>query len=336
MRSLALLIITFLVGCGLTPVQEEHQDMRRNDDAFLSRPRSRGAKTSLVPDHAIGESAVLPYAVYDKPLNGSFEVYTKGYGYTPDHWDMRSGSWNSEIGYYNSSAIHDTNSLQIRSVAGGAALVSESFPLYGGSHFVSFWFNVLATGNTVNDSVFVTLEQYDSAGSLLGSADLILDASKYFGATPTGWKRMSGEFSILSNAKTGKLVITKDTSAAMSILLDVVRIDPTLVQPPWSEIPDANLSNSWVYFGAPYNTPAYLKDTLGFVHLKGLIKNGSAFNAVMYTLPAGYRPVKNLYISTVSNNLFGVLEVKSTGEILCQVGSTAHVSWDNISFLAEN
>jgi hypothetical protein len=55
------------------------------------------------------------------------------------------------------------------------------------------------------------------------------------------------------------------------------------------------LQNGWVYYGSG-GTPAYLKDNMGRVQIKGLIKNGtSAAGTTIATLPAGYRPKETKY-----------------------------------------
>ena len=53
------------------------------------------------------------------------------------------------------------------------------------------------------------------------------------------------------------------------------------------------LENGWIPFALPvYNTFQYMKDEMGFVHIRGLIREGIA--GVIYTLPKGYRPGKDV------------------------------------------
>lgn len=47
-------------------------------------------------------------------------------------------------------------------------------------------------------------------------------------------------------------------------------------------------TNSWGNYGGGFNTAGYVKDAMGFVHLRGLVSSGSV--AAMFTLPSGYRP----------------------------------------------
>ena len=55
----------------------------------------------------------------------------------------------------------------------------------------------------------------------------------------------------------------------------------------WIPLP---LLNGWQNFGGEYDTPAYMKDPFGFVHVKGLALHPSNRLLPIATLPIGYRP----------------------------------------------
>lgn len=58
------------------------------------------------------------------------------------------------------------------------------------------------------------------------------------------------------------------------------------------------LLNSWANYGSGYNDVGYYKDSLGRVHFKGLIKNGTtAAGTVLFNLPVGYRPAQNYILN---------------------------------------
>jgi len=52
------------------------------------------------------------------------------------------------------------------------------------------------------------------------------------------------------------------------------------------------LGNSWVEYGSGNSPVGYMKDSMGFVQLRGLIKSGTTATPV-FVLPVGYRPVYN-------------------------------------------
>lgn len=97
------------------------------------------------------------------------------------------------------------------------------------------------------------------------------------------------------------------------------------------------LVNSWVVFSTEYNDPQYMKDSLGFVHVRGLVKSGTT--GLIATLPAGYRPARRNIWATASNNLFGRLDVLANGQIIAGgAGGPYSASWfslDVIYFKAE-
>jgi ATP-dependent protease ClpP protease subunit len=97
------------------------------------------------------------------------------------------------------------------------------------------------------------------------------------------------------------------------------------------------LTNSWLNNGGGYDTAGFMKDGLGFVHLKGAIKSGvgSAF-----TLPAGYRPSNTkafpLYTNDVAFNvLMDQVAIDTSGHVTPVVigsGSNYFVSLEGIVF----
>ncbi len=102
--------------------------------------------------------------------------------------------------------------------------------------------------------------------------------------------------------------------------------------------------NSWVDYGSGFPGVAYRKDALGFVHLRGLCKNGSSATATIFTLPAGYRPAGTSgsggarFIADNHANAVGVdVGANGTVTVNSQFGSpdTTYQFLDGITFLAE-
>ena len=110
--------------------------------------------------------------------------------------------------------------------------------------------------------------------------------------------------------------------------------DGRLVQPPWIA---PTLLNAWVNYGLGYATAGYMKDSMGFVHIKGLIKGGVVTtNTVILTLPVGYRPAENGCFTMYSNDgAIGTAQVFSNGEVKIITGSNTNFSLNGIvSFMA--
>ncbi len=91
----------------------------------------------------------------------------------------------------------------------------------------------------------------------------------------------------------------------------------------------------WANVGTPWGTAGYTKDAMGFVHLKGLIKQTGGTGNI-FALPAGYRPSANLQFPARCGNdtMCGVI-VNSNGNVdFSGVGGSAAISFtlDGITF----
>lgn len=92
------------------------------------------------------------------------------------------------------------------------------------------------------------------------------------------------------------------------------------------------LQNGWVNYGIGYKNAGYIKDSLGFVHLTGLIKDGTTTPlTVLFTLPAGYRPSYILIFSIVG----GRVDIYTNGNVVVNPSTASFISFDGISFKAE-
>jgi len=93
------------------------------------------------------------------------------------------------------------------------------------------------------------------------------------------------------------------------------------------------LANGWIYYGAPFHTPGYMKDTLGFVHLAGLVKNGVVGYNV-FTLPTGYRPGSTIGFATYCSTGIASVYIDSGGNVTFPSGANGFVFLDGITFMA--
>ena len=92
--------------------------------------------------------------------------------------------------------------------------------------------------------------------------------------------------------------------------------------------------NGWVNFDNVYNPAGYFKDSLGIVHLRGLVKNGTN-NTTIFTLPVGYRPSnRELQAVQTNNNIIGRVDIFADGQVTVVSGSNGWVSLDGITFRA--
>ncbi len=92
-----------------------------------------------------------------------------------------------------------------------------------------------------------------------------------------------------------------------------------------------SLQNSWTNVGGAYETAGYWKDSMGVVHVRGVITGGTtAGSTLIFTLGAGYRPVGTSYYGVASGG-YGYLIVLSNGEV--RIGSVVSAEIEmNFSF----
>lgn len=96
------------------------------------------------------------------------------------------------------------------------------------------------------------------------------------------------------------------------------------------------LINAWTNSGGAFETAGYLRDPLGFVHLKGLVTGGASGSAA-FVLPPGYRPGA----TTVNNPTAGLgitaeAQINITGNVVLFYSAATPVGLSGINFLAEN
>lgn len=112
--------------------------------------------------------------------------------------------------------------------------------------------------------------------------------------------------------------------------------NPTIGEP--TEWVEPALSNGWTNLGAGFSSVAYLKDGLGYVHLRGVIKGGTAtIGTGLLTLPAGFRPATHeMFVCADGNESGRRVDVESGGVV--RLGTSVnnlHLSLCGITFKAE-
>lgn len=155
----------------------------------------------------------------------------------------------------------------------------------------------------------------------------------------------AGAFSMATAPETGdNLQVTYDASEAahgnadtlggQSSAFHLNRANHTgaTVEEAWTAV---TFENGWVDYGPGFNPCQYMKDSMGFVHLTGLVKNGT-IGASVFTLPVGYRIFNTeIYAVTTNANAFGTARVFPDGKVIAYTGSNGWFSLAGITFRAE-
>lgn len=195
---------------------------------------------------------------------------------------------------------------------------------------------------------YASIWWYDKDGTFI-SADVV-EATAYDIANKTGGTARSGyaEQKINgavapSGATSAEIIIVmrtpKTSGSDCYLFIDQVNFTKTAFAIPYEVPPQQGwnaptLGNSWVNYGGSYSTAGWYIDRGGFVHLKGLIKDGTIDTAA-FTLPVGARPALHLHFAANSYGAFGSVRVENDGDVWVVGGDTRWVSLDGITFLAD-
>lgn len=89
--------------------------------------------------------------------------------------------------------------------------------------------------------------------------------------------------------------------------------------------------NGWVNHSTTFQYAGYRKDETGTVHIKGLVKSGTA---IVFTLPVGYRPAYAHIFVSYGNGIVERLDVSAAGDVRAYTASSAYFTLE-CSFKAE-
>ncbi len=190
------------------------------------------------------------------------------------------------------------------------------------------WEGTLASGNVYsrNDS-FVTSSVFNADNAYevtIRNWDYFISSENGINATiniPTA-------FTLFDCRNTGKGIAFGKVSAkdAMEVALDL-ELTGELIQ---EDRQTPTLLNSWVNYGAGYESASYWKDKCNVVHLGGLVKSGTIVDGtVIFTLPEGYRPRASEKFITVSLNAICVVDIYASGNVTIRAGANA--GWLSLS-----
>lgn len=254
------------------------------------------------------------------PPNPSFESYFAPDA-PPDHWEMVTGTYGARKDAYRSTDAKDgAYSLELMATASATKVRSSYFPVRSGVEYeLGGWVKKVGTPTA---NCVLAVEWYDSAKTLLGTSSLTTGLA----TIGTSWTRLSTRITAPNGAVFAKVYVAKGNAEAFAFRVDAL----WLMEGPeaWHEIDAAGeppFMNDWSNVGSGWETAAFCKDQLGFVHLKGLIHSGKNGQPA-FTLPLGYRPAAGVHVASIANEVFAKLQILADGSVI-PFGSNA---WHSI------
>ncbi|MBP1312349.1 hypothetical protein JOD82_005494 [Paenibacillus sp. 1182] len=163
----------------------------------------------------------------------------------------------------------------------------------------------------------------------------------YLMATPSPVVPFTGSYAANEKTLLADLVDGMQQTTSRVSVLENKKADKD--NPAWLT---PTLLNGWTNHDVTLSQISYLKDSAGYVHIKGIAKPG-AMNTNVFQLPAGYRPSRTMVAGVAANtdsghDVLGRVNIGSNGNvaILAVVGititNTGWVSLDSLPpFLAE-
>lgn len=116
------------------------------------------------------------------------------------------------------------------------------------------------------------------------------------------------------------------------ILRDLVQLTREPNWRPFGGTGNPAFANAWVAFGGTDQVPAFWRDPFGWVHLRGVAKNGTVGSS-LGTLPPGFRPPANERFVVISNDAVGRVDVEPDGDVIPKSPSNnTYVSLSGIRF----
>ena len=267
------------------------------------------------------------------PLNGNFEHITEAITTTPpDHWALGSGeTWGA-----TGSVYYGTDTLSGRYVVFRAqgvtrgVLTSSQFEVRRGAKLAGVYLSVytptLYSGNRIRLRI---LMYSDSALTVsTGTATLYVEP-----VAAGGWELFSlnpfETSAIPNNTNFVVIEIGRDTTTATHELRvgDVFFVeDAPSSQEGWNA---PSFVAGWGNFGLGYAAVGVMKESTGFITLRGMAARTSGSSATILTLPTGYRPTATEIFSTTGNYL---MQVTAAGNVDLLSGDPSIVSLSGIRF----
>lgn len=293
------------------------------------------------------------------PLNGNFEHFSDDSTQAPpDHWAVvtrpseTTEAWGSGGSvYFGTDNTTKGNYIELRASATQRGhLVSSPFEVRRGVRSLNIYLSIMRTGSSaasgkdlivdvfgfsdagltnqvINYSVFLSGSASGAYPSLSTWYDTVIDFGAGYGAVP-------------SNVNFLQLALRRGTTGDSSFAWRIGDVyvqeadayRATIDQPAWSA---PTYQNNWANLGTGYQNGGFFKDSLGFVHLRGLLNKTSGTptaGEVMFNLPSGYRPAAHMVFPCVTNTGVTTVEVRTTGDVLWKSGGFGNVFLDGISF----
>lgn len=299
------------------------------------------------------------------PLNGNFEHSLDDLTGNPfDHWNVTGGTWGSSGDmYWGNDAVYG-NYVAIRQTGGDPGLRSNAFPVRReGGHF-NVYISVRPQGTLTATRRLQVYMRFYRKSDLSDSPILFTYSVPYNVSAANVWARhvINSEFigALAGDVNFCTIAFGKeDISSAYGwdigdiffceaqqedywaerffaktrIYGASTLLPAEIFQEAWTNVSGGvGFATGWANFGSGLRDAQYMKDSMGFIHLRGYVKRSSGVGLPIFTLPAGYRPTKSSVHAVQATSAYGDVEITSAGVVQLGAGTPTYVSLDGITF----
>lgn len=231
------------------------------------------------------------------PYNGGFEHATGDLAsIPPDHWTMGSGvTWGSSSNVYYGTDPDGGRSLVLRQSSSTGQTKSALFPIQRNARY-NLDMTYKTSGANASVATFNVVVNFfkDSMGTasdtLASRTHAITNGTLGIWTRPTTIRNQS----VPSDANFVQIVFERSTAVAdyQIEISEVWFTRSDISQETWTH---PNLLASWTNYGSSWVEASYMKDSFGFVNVRGTIKDGTTTDGTnIFDLPSGYRPQYNV------------------------------------------
>lgn len=267
------------------------------------------------------------------PPNGSFEGIRLNtfYGGPPDHYDMVTGTWGSDLNMGPAKggpdAIHGARYLRFLGTSVATSVRSKYFPVACRHVYeLSGWIY----RDTGDNDVKLEVEWYTGAKSSISTSSYTIDLGNL---TASAWNYVRTIVTAPATAAFGRFVAKKGSASADVFHLDGCRLE--WCGEAWRYVGDSgepSFANSWVNYDAANELKAAFRRIAGGeVEVQGIIKSGTV-GTTAFTLPAEARPADTKRFAVMSNGGLGWVDVAQDGQVQVLGGSTTWVDFAGVRF----
>lgn len=278
------------------------------------------------------------------PLNGNFEHATFDIStYPPDHWTVEALSGETEQWGSSGSVWYGTDTDKgryIRLMASASMrgrIISSPFEVRRSSSAYTIDFS--CRYNTAVNDLYIDIFGFSDSGL---TNQVINWSIVYASGSAGSWQQVQLAFNdyggFPNNVNFVQVVFRRGTAGSSGWSLDIGDVyvydsgmyKPVFTQPSWIA---PTLTTGWANYGGGWQSAGYMKDSMGFVHLRGLVVRSSGSATTIFTLPSGYRPSAGIMFPANLSNVFGRVDIASTGIVSFSLGDpVSFLSLDGITF----